>query len=192
MILSAVVTLFIAASSDPWWTVTGANGSRLLSLEVSPFFLHASATGLSATVGFTEFLGPLTRIMLVISFALLGMTSLSPLAWWRRIAIYFSISTFLELYLSFLLSYHAAETLLLGAYGVLPPYSGTSTLPTVITGLDLKTYVTPWVTAGFGLPFYIGFAGLGFLSASVILKRRGELKAAPPRGVEAIFTPESD
>ena len=192
MILSAVVALFLTASSDPWWSIVGANGSRLLSLDVSPFFLRASATGLSTTVGFSEFLGPLTRIMLIIACALLGMTSLSPLAWWRDIAIYFSISTFLELYFSFFLSYHAAETLLLGAYGVIPPYSGTSALPIVVTGLDLKIYVSPLVTAGFNLPFYVGFIGLAFLSASIILKHRGESQAARPRGVEAIFTPESD
>ena len=192
IILSTVVTLFLTVSTQPWWTLTGANGSRLVSLEVSPFFLNTSATGLSTTIGFSEYLGPGTRILLVVAFVMLGLFSLNPFRWWRNIAVYFSLSTFLELYFSFFLNYHAAETLLLGAYGAIPPYSGTSILPAVVVGLDLKTYTSPSVTAGFSLPFYIGFFGLGFLSASMILKRREARKAPVQRGVEAIFTSEPD
>ena len=87
--------------------------------------------------------------------------------------------------------YHAAETALLGTYGILPPYSGTSRLPTAIIGLDLNTYTNPLVSAGFNLPFYLGFLSLGLVGASQILKslgKRRELNAQ--KGVAAIFTPE--
>lgn len=168
LVLSAAITLFLTASGDPWWRITGTTSNQLLSVQVSPFYLHTSATGLVSTVGFSELLGPLTRILLILSFLAPGMSSLMPSAWWRELAVYFSLSALIELYLSFFLDYHAAETLLLGAYGVLPPYSGTSNLPTVIVGLDVKTNVSPLVTAGFSLPFYVGFLGLGLLTASIL------------------------
>ena len=190
LVLCAAIILFLTASADPWWSVAGTTSSQLLSVQVSPFYLHTSATGLVSTVGFSEFLGPLTRILLILSFLVLGMSSLMPSAWWREMAVYFSLSALIELYFSLFLNYHAAETLLLGAYGIVPPYSGTSNLPTVIVGLDLKTYVSPLVTAGFGLPFYVGFLGLGLLTASILRLR--VISEARPRGVEAIFTPESD
>ena len=190
LVISAAITLFLTASGDPWWSVAGTTSSKLLTVQVSPFYLHTSATGLVSTVGFSEFLGPLTRILLILSFVVLGMLSLMPSAWWRELAVYFSLSALIELYFSFFLGYHAAETLLLGAYGIVPPYSGTSNLPTVIVGLDFKTYVSPLVTAGFSVPFYIGFFGLGLLTASILRLR--VIREARPRGVEAIFTPEPD
>lgn len=190
LVLNAAITLFLTASGDPWWSVAGTTNSQLLSVQVSPFYLHTSATGLVSTVGFSEFLGPLTQILLILSFVALGMSSLMPSAWWRELAVYFSLSVLVELYFSLFLNYHAAETLLLGAYGIVPPYSGTSNLPTVIVGLDFKTYVSPLVTAGFSLPFYVGFLGLGLLTSSILRLR--VIREGRPRGVEAIFTPDSD
>ena len=189
LVISAAITLFLTTSGDPWWSVAGSTSSQLLSVQVSPFYLHTSATGLVSTVGFSEFLGPLTRILLILSFVLLGMSSLMPSAWWRELAVYFSLSALVELYFSLFLNYHAAETLLLGTYGIVPPYSGTSNLPTVIVGLDLKTYVSPLVTAGFSLSFYVGFLGLGLLTASILRLR--VVSEVHPMGVEALFTPES-
>ena len=190
LVLCAAITLFLTASGDPWWSIAGTTSSQLLSVQVSPFYLHTSATGLVSTVGFSEFLGPLTRILLILSFLVLGMSSLMPSVWWRELAGYFSLSVLIEVYFSLFLNYHAAVTLLLGAYGIVPPYSGTSNLSTVIVGLDLKTYFSPLVTAGFSLPFYVGFLGLGLLTASILRLR--VIREARPRGVEAIFTPESD
>ena len=190
LVLSAAITLFLTTSGDPWWSVAGTTSSQLLSVQVSPFYLHTTATGLVSTVGFSEFLGPLTRILLILSFVVLGMSSLMPSTWWREFAAYFGLSVLIELYFSLFLNYHAAETLLLGAYGIVPPYSGTSNLPAIIVGLDLKTYVSPLVTAGFSLPFYVGFLGLGLLTASIFRLR--VIREPRPRGVEAIFTAESD
>lgn len=97
-----------------------------------------------------------------------------------------------ELYFSFLLMYHGALTMLLGAYGILPPYSGTSHLGANIVGLDLNSYLNPLVTANFGLPFYLGFVSLGLIVASLIVNDAvGKRKTRSQRGVAAIFTTES-
>jgi hypothetical protein len=193
LLLGAMVALFLTASGDPWWSVSGANSRSLLTVQVSPFYFHASASGLSSTVPFAEFLGPFTRVLLTLAFVALGMSSLSPNAWWRELAVYFSLATFIELYFSFLLIYHAAETTLLGAYNTIAPYSGTSHLPTVILGLDLNTYTQPLVTAGFTLPFYIGLLGISLVGGSMILKyRRDRGRETGQKGIEAIFTPEPD
>lgn len=189
ILTAAVVALILGAGNDPWWGVTGATNDKLLSVSVSPYFLHTTATGIAATVPFAGFLGSLTRVLLLLTFVLLGLSTLSPQAWWRELAVYFSLSALAELYLSFFLLYHTAETNLLGAYGIIPPYSGTSQLPTVIIGLDLNSYAQPFVTAGFTLPFYLGFLCLGLVGASQILKNLKEKKTKQPqRGVAAIFT----
>ena len=92
----------MVASSDPWWTLTGST-QNLLSIHVSPFYLETSAYGLSSTVPFAQILGPLTRILLALAFLSLGMVSLSPSAWWRDLAVCFSLSALAEVYLSFAL-----------------------------------------------------------------------------------------
>src|SRR4029077_11467572 len=113
--------------------------------------------------------------------------------WWGKLAAYFGLCSMTELYLSFLLMYHGALTMLLGAYGILPPDSGTSHLGASIVGLDLNSYLNPLVTANFGLPFYLGFVSLGLIASSLIVneivegrKKRGQ------RGVAAIFTTDSN
>jgi hypothetical protein len=160
-------------------------------MEVSPYYFQTIATGISSGAPFVASLGSLTRLLLILGFVALAASSIRPNAWWRELAVFFSLSALAELYLSFLLMYHAAETTLLGTYGILPPYSGTSHLPTAIIGLDLNTYVNPLVSAGFNFPFYLGFLSLSLVGASQILKslrRRRELAAQ--KGVAAIFTPE--
>lgn len=83
----------------------------------------------------------------------------------------------------------AAKTALLGTYGVIPPEYGTSVLPVNILGLDLNRYANPLVTASFSLPFYIGFAGLGFLGCGLVIKNlRERRKRIRQKGVQAIFT----
>src|SRR5438034_6157052 len=124
-LLGAVVSLYLVISNDPWWSIRGANGNNLLTMQVSPFYFHASATGLSTTASFVEFLGPFTRILLIVAFVALGMSSLNPPSWWRELAVYFSLSAVIELYFSFLLIYHAAEPTLLGVYGIVSSYSFT-------------------------------------------------------------------
>ncbi len=98
-----------------------------------------------------------------------------------------------ELYLSFLLMYHGAMTMLLGAYGILPPYLGTSPLLANIVGLDLNSHPNPLVTASFSLPFYLGFLSIGLITTSLIVNgivERG--KTRERRGVGAIFTNNSE
>ena len=130
--------------------------------------------------------------MIVLVF-ILGVSSFNRGAWWGETAKYFGLCILSELYLSFLLMYHAAETSLLGMYGVTPPSSGTAPLSTVVVGVDMSSYLRPLVTAGFSLPFYLGYLTLGLVGASLILEnlrtRKGERKR-PQKGVEAIFTPE--
>jgi len=190
ILLSAAVSLFLILETDPWWRVSGATSNKLLAMEVSPFSFQTIGTGISSGAPFVTSLGALTRLLLILGFVALAASSIRPNAWWRELAVFFSLSALAELYLSFLLMYHAAETTLLGTYGILPPYSGTSRLPTSIIGLDLNTYANPLVSAGFN-PFYLGFLSLGLVGASQILRsrrRRRELTAQ--KGVAAIFTPE--
>lgn len=192
-LVGAALALFLATSTDPWWSINGANNNNLFTMKVSPFYFHANATGLSSTVPFAEFMGPLTRILLVLAFVALGLTALNPIAWWRELAVYFSLSALTELYLSFMLLYHAAQTTLLGAYGVVPPYAGTAYLPTTILGLDLNNYLRPLVTTGFALPFFLGFVAIGLvggcLFVDIVRKKRAMIEQ---RGVGAIFTSDRD
>ncbi len=97
-----------------------------------------------------------------------------------------------ELYLSFLLMYHGALTMLLGAYGVVPPYFGTNHLLANIVGLDLNSHPNPLVTASFSLPFYLGFLSLGLITTSLIVNDIVERrKTREMQGVGAIFTNNS-
>lgn len=192
ILLSAAVSLFLAVESDPWWSIAGATSNKLLTIKVSPYYFQTIATGISSGAPFVGPLGSLTRLLLVIGFVALTASSVRPSAWWRELAVYFGLSALAELYLSFLLMYHAAETTLLGTYGILPPYSGTSHLPIAIIGLDLNNYPNPLVTAGFSVPFYLGFLSPGLVGTSLILQGLRARRKAAPRGVAAIFTTESE
>jgi hypothetical protein len=192
-LLGAVVALFLGPVSGPWWTVTGAETSKLLSIQVSPFYLQADATGLSTSTFFSAPLGSFTNLLLVLSLIALGTSSFHPGTWWSKLAVYFSLCSLSELYLSFLLKYHGALTMLLGAYGILPPYSGTNRLLANIVGLDLNNHPNPLVTASFGLPFYMGFLGIGLIATSLIVGDIAEKrKTHERRGVGAIFTTDSE
>src|SRR5438309_9272522 len=191
-LLGAVVALFLGPASGPWWTVTGATTSRLLTVQVSPFYLQADATGLSPSTFFSVPLGSFTSLSLILSLIALGASSFHPGAWWNKLAVYFSLCSMTELYLSFLLMYHGALTMLLGAYGILPPYSGTSRLPANVVGLDLNSRSNPLVTASFSLPFYLGFLSIGLITTSLIVNNIvGKREMREMRGVGAIFTNDS-
>jgi hypothetical protein len=182
--------LFLAPTSEPWWSVTGANTSKLFAIHVSPYYLDTNAVGFSSP-SFTALLGSFTSILLIVLVFVLGVSSFNRGAWWGEITKYFSLCVLSELYLSFLLMYHAAETSLLGTYGILPPSSGAANLPAVIIGLDMNSYLRPLVTAGFSLPFYLGFLSLGLVGASLILENLRTRKEEPARkGVAAVFTSE--
>lgn len=185
-LFGAVVCFVLLLAEDPWWTVQGLSGSNLLSIQVSPFYLHMAATGISSTATFSGPLGLATRILLTLGFVSLAAASVRPNAWWRDIMIYFGLSALAELFLSFLLMLHAAEAMFLGAYGSPPPFIGTGQLSGSIVGLDLASHIQPLVTAGFSLPLYLGLASCTLVGFSVLSRaRRGNRRS---RGVGAIFT----
>src|SRR5437660_8639893 len=134
-LLGAVVALFVGPASGPWWTVTGATTSKLLTVQVSPFYLQADATGFSPSTFFSVPLGSFTSLLLILSLIALGASSFHPGTWWNKLAVYFSLCSMTELYLSFLLMYHVALTMLLGAYGILPPFLVKRPLLALFVGL---------------------------------------------------------
>jgi len=166
VLLGAILALFLALASEPWWTLTGTTNTKLLTIQVSPFYLHINAVGLPATSAFANSLGSFTRILLFFGFVALAAASIRPTAWWRSLAVYFGLSSLAELYFSFLMMYYWAESAFIQAYGFGPPYSGTATLQGSILGLDLTYYSGPLITAAFAIPFY-----LGFLSFSLVMGR---------------------
>jgi hypothetical protein len=191
ILTSAAVSFFLAIDGDPWWSLAGVNSDKILTVQVSPYYFQAIATGIAPVVPFLGSLGSLTRMFLILSFLALTATGLRSNSWWRELVVYFSLCTILELYLSFLLMYHYIETVFLGSYGIVPPSSGTSHLPAVIIGLDLNSYTNPLVSAGFTAPFYLGFLSLGLIGASQTIKsRRRKREMTKQKGVGAIFTPE--
>src|SRR5437870_12649258 len=192
-LLGAIVALFLGPASGPWWSITGSTTSKLLTVQVSPSYLQADATGLSASTFFSIPLGSFTSLLLILSLIALGASSFHLGSWWSKLAVYFSLCCMTELYLSFLLMYHGALTMLLGAYGILPPYSGTSHLPANVVGLDLNSHPNPLVTASFSLPFYLGFLSIGLITTSLIVNvivEKGKMR--DHRGVAAIFTTDSE
>jgi hypothetical protein len=191
ILASAAVSFFLAITRDPWWIVTGAGNSNLLTVKVSPYYFQTIATGISPAAPFVASLGSMTNVLLIIGSVAMAAAGIRSKAWWRELAVYFSLCAFSELYLSFLLMYHAAETTLLATYGIIPPYSGTSHLSSVIIGLDLNSYPNPLVTARLNLPFFLGLLSLGLLAAGLLFKKfRDRGKSRGPQGVGAIFTPE--
>jgi hypothetical protein len=170
VIIGAVVALFVALGSEPWWTLNGTTTSKLFSVEVSPFFVHIVAVGLPSTVPFANSLGGFTRTFLLVGFIMLFAAGLRPTAWWRNLAVYFGISSLAELYLSFLLMYYWAETAFFNVYGVVLPLSGTATLAANVVGLDFAYYASPLVTASFGLPYYIGFLSIGLVVGRAVIR----------------------
>ena len=185
----AIVAVFLAPTGQPWWSITGATTSKLLAIQISPYYLQANATGFPGA-SFTGALGSFTGLLLFLAVFALSASSFHRGTWWSKITTYFGLCVLSELYLSFLLMYHAAETALLGMYGILPPSSGTMHLPAMIIGLDMNSYLSPLVTAGFSLPFYLGFLSLGLVGGSLILENLRTRKDRPQKGVAAVFTSE--
>ncbi len=153
VLFGALVALFVALGSEPWWTLTGTATNSLLSVQVSPFYLHINALGLPSTVSAANNLGSFTRVLLILGSLALFAASIQPTSWWRNLAVYFGLSSLVELYLSFV-----------------PPYYGTAALQGSILGLDLKYYSAPLVTASFYFPYYLGFVSLGLVVGRSLIK----------------------
>src|SRR6266567_439604 len=66
LLLGALVALFVALGNEPWWTLRGASTSNLLSIQVSPFYLHIDALGLPSTLPTANSLGSFTRVLLIL------------------------------------------------------------------------------------------------------------------------------
>src|SRR2546427_11971451 len=147
LLLGALVPLFVGLASEPWWTLRGASTSNLLNIQVSPFYLHINALGLPSTLPTANSLGSFTRVLLILGSMALFAASVRPTAWWRNLGVYLGLCSLAELYLSFALIHFWAETTIVQAYGVVPPYFGTSVLQGSILGLDLRYYSAPLVTA---------------------------------------------
>jgi hypothetical protein len=180
VLLGAIVALLLALTSEPWWTLAGTANTRLLSIQVSPFYLHINAVGLPTTSVFANGLGSFTRILLFFGFVALAAASIRPTAWWRNLAVYLGLSSLAELYFSFMMMYYWAESAFIAGYGVVPPYSGTTPLQGRILGLDLAYYSAPLITAAFAVPFY-----LGFLSFSLVIGR-GIVRAIQERALRVL------
>src|SRR5260370_17289751 len=90
ILLSAAVSLFLILETDPWWRVTGATSSKLLTMEVSPYYFQTIATGISSGAPFVASLGSLTRLLLILGFVALAASTIRPNAWWRELAAFFS------------------------------------------------------------------------------------------------------
>src|SRR2546425_12638822 len=170
VLIGALVALFVALGSEPWWTLTGTTTGNLLSVQVSPFYLHINALGLPSTVSAANNLGSFTRVLLILGSLALFAASIQPTSWWRNLAVYFGLSSLVELYLSFVLIYYWTETAVVQEYGVVPPYYGTAALQGSILGLDLKYYSAPLVTASFYFPYYLGFLCLGLVLGRSLIK----------------------
>ena len=170
MLLGALLALFLALASEPWWTLSGTTNTKLLSIQVSPFYLHINAIGLPSTSAFANGLGSFTRILLFFGFVALVAASIRPTAWWRNLAVYLGLSSLAELYFSFLMMYYWAESAFIQAYGFAPPYSGTAALQGRILGLDLTYYSGPLITAAIAIPFYLGFLSFGLVTGRGILR----------------------
>src|SRR6058998_2382143 len=139
VLLGALLALFVALGSEPWWTLTGTTTSNLLTVQVSPFYLHINAIGLPSTTALANNLGIFTRLLLILGSLALFAGSIQPTAWWRNLAVYFGLSSLVEL------------------------YYGTAALQGSILGLDLRYYAAPLVTATFYFPYYLGFLSLGLV-----------------------------
>jgi hypothetical protein len=170
VLIGALTALFVALGSEPWWTLAGTTTSNLLSVQVSPFYLHINALGLPSTVSAANNLGSFTRVLLILGSLALFAASIQPTSWWRNLAVYFGLCAVVELYLSFILIFYWAETAIVQAYGVVPPYYGTTALQGSILGLDLKYYSAPLVTASFYFPYYLGFFCLGLVLGRSLIK----------------------
>lgn len=193
ILMSAAVSLFLLIDGDPWWKVVGADSSKLLNVQVSPYYLQTIATGIAPAASFPGSLGSLTRVLLTLGFIVLVATGIRADSWWRTLSVYFSLSALSALYLSFLLIYHYTETVFLGSYGIVLPSFGISRLPTVFIGLDLKNYASPLVSAGFNLPFYLGFLSMGLIGASQIRRSlRQKRERTDRKGVSALFTQDEE
>src|SRR5436189_6483828 len=103
LLLGALVALFVALGNEPWWTLRGASTSNLLSIQVSPFYLHINALGLPSTLPTANSLGSFTRVLLILRSLALLAASLHPTAWLRNPAVHLAPAALTHRHLSLLM-----------------------------------------------------------------------------------------
>lgn len=189
-LVGAGVALLLLIDEQPWWSVAGQSVNNLLSIQASPYYFHTVATGISPDAPFVGPLGTFTRVLLTVGFIGLLGSGFRPRAWWRDIALYFGLAAILEVFVSFLLMYHAAETTMLAAYGTVPPFFGSTQLSGFVVGVDLTSHFQPMVASGFNASFYLGIFCVGLLLGSLALLR-GRTRARS-RGADALFSDQED
>src|SRR5207237_8533796 len=82
VLFGALLALFVALGSEPWWTLTGTATSNLLSIPVSPFYLHMNALGLPSTMAAANTLGSLTRLRFILGWMAFSGAVFRLLVWW--------------------------------------------------------------------------------------------------------------
>src|SRR5437660_8283714 len=110
VLIGALLALFVALGSEPWWTLTGTATSNLLSIQVSPFYLHINALGLPSTMAAANTLGSFTRVLLILGSMALLAGSVRPTACCRILVVFLGVCSLAELYLGFALFPFWVET----------------------------------------------------------------------------------
>src|SRR5438876_12377426 len=88
VLIGALVALFVALGSEPWWTLTGTTTSNLLNIQVSPFYLHINALGLPSTVSASNNLGSFTRVLLILVSLAIFASCVQPISWSCTLTVY--------------------------------------------------------------------------------------------------------
>lgn len=190
VIVAAIPVLFIALSSEAWWTLNGTDNGKLLMIKVSPYYVSIVATGVTSNASVMPILGSLGRLIAILSFATLLLSGLRPVAWWRNLAFHTGLTGLTTLYFIFLIMYHSAQAAFLTTYNVILPYAGTARIQANILGLDMKNYPSPLVTAGFSISFFLGLLsialGTGSLVGNSLRNRVAALAGLIPTGAKEI------
>lgn len=187
--IAGLIAGFLALSNEPWWTLTGPAGSNILSIVVSPFYLEIYASGVPVTTPVASILGAFTRIIVILCSIGLVACSVRPTAWWRPLATWLGLASLVEIFFSFFLFIHSAQTALLTLYGASPPISGTALYPARVVGTDLYAYQFPFLTATFNIDFFLGLGSLTIIGTSTVLKllqHQGLVSSLLP-GVKELF-----
>lgn len=169
-LIVAMFTGFIALGNEAWWVVEGVGSNSILKVGVSPFYVEISAIGVPPTVPYALILGSVTRVLLAVTTLALALGAFWPKTVWRKPVFWLSLSTLMELYLSFALLLHSAQVTLLDAYGTIPPLSGNAVIQGRITGLDFSTFLNPTISSTITAPFFLGLASIALLGGSETLR----------------------
>ncbi len=177
LIVAAIIGL-VATNSDPWWTISSAQSTNILQVNVSPFFVQITGVGMPPTVANTDLIGLMTRILMGLTAFALAWQGFFPMSVWRKPVLWLSLSALAGVFLSFALLVHSTQLILFQQFGVMPGLTGDVTIPGVVLGTDLVAYQSPTVSSSLALPFFAGLAGFfvlggAELAQSILFPRLG-------------------